>query len=59
MTAITPTPLGEGKTTTTIGLLQGLAKRGERGGEGAIDLADAVVDATESVSDFSNRWRCP
>ncbi len=30
VTAITPTPLGEGKTTTTIGLLQGLAKRGQR-----------------------------
>jgi len=30
VTAITPTPLGEGKTTTTIGLLQGLAKRGKR-----------------------------
>ncbi|MBU1048627.1 formate--tetrahydrofolate ligase [Candidatus Bipolaricaulota bacterium] len=27
VTAITPTPLGEGKTTTTIGLVQGLAKR--------------------------------
>jgi methylenetetrahydrofolate dehydrogenase (NADP+)/methenyltetrahydrofolate cyclohydrolase/formyltetrahydrofolate synthetase len=26
VTAITPTPLGEGKTTTTVGLLQGLAK---------------------------------
>lgn len=30
VTAITPTPLGEGKTTTTIGLLQGLAKCGHR-----------------------------
>ncbi|MGN0866632.1 MAG: formate--tetrahydrofolate ligase [Oligosphaeraceae bacterium] len=30
VTAITPTPLGEGKTTTTIGLIQGLAKRGRR-----------------------------
>ena len=30
VTAITPTPLGKGKTTTTIGLLQGLAKRGKR-----------------------------
>ncbi len=30
VTAITPTPLGKGKTTTTIGLLQGLAKRGQR-----------------------------
>ena len=28
ITAITPTPLGEGKTTTTLGLVQGLAKRG-------------------------------
>ncbi|MDD4169058.1 MAG: formate--tetrahydrofolate ligase [Desulfotomaculaceae bacterium] len=27
VTAITPTPLGEGKTTTTIGLLEGLGKR--------------------------------
>ena len=30
ITAITPTPLGEGKSTTTIGLLQGLGKRGKR-----------------------------
>lgn len=30
VTAITPTPLGEGKSTTTIGLVQGLAKRGRR-----------------------------
>jgi formate--tetrahydrofolate ligase len=28
VTAITPTPAGEGKTTTTIGLVQGLAKTG-------------------------------
>lgn len=28
VTAITPTPLGEGKSTTTIGLTQGLGKRG-------------------------------
>ena len=28
VTAITPTPLGEGKSTTTIGLVQGLSKRG-------------------------------
>jgi formyltetrahydrofolate synthetase len=27
VTAITPTPLGEGKSTTTLGLLQGLGKR--------------------------------
>jgi len=30
VTAITPTPFGEGKTTTTIGLVQGLAKCGKR-----------------------------
>ncbi len=28
VTAITPTPLGEGKTTTAIGLVEGLSKRG-------------------------------
>ena len=28
VTAITPTPLGEGKTTTTIGLVQALGRRG-------------------------------
>jgi len=28
VTAITPTPLGEGKTTTAMGLLEGLGKRG-------------------------------
>lgn len=30
ITAINPTPLGEGKSTTTIGLVQGLAKRGKK-----------------------------
>ena len=30
VTAITPTPLGEGKTTTTIGLAQGLSRIGRR-----------------------------
>ncbi|HID78026.1 MAG TPA: formate--tetrahydrofolate ligase [Planctomycetaceae bacterium] len=30
VTAITPTPLGEGKSTTTMGLLQGIGKRGKR-----------------------------
>ncbi len=29
VTAITPTPLGEGKSTTTLGLLQGIGKRGK------------------------------
>ncbi|MCX5769455.1 MAG: formate--tetrahydrofolate ligase, partial [Candidatus Hydrogenedentes bacterium] len=30
ITAITPTPLGEGKSTTTIGLIQGLGRLGKR-----------------------------
>ena len=30
VTALTPTPLGEGKTTTAVGLAQGLARRGKR-----------------------------
>ena len=30
VTAINPTPLGEGKSTTTMGLLQGLGKRNKR-----------------------------
>jgi len=32
VTAITPTPLGEGKTTTSIGLMEGLGKRGRNVG---------------------------
>ena len=32
VTAITPTPLGEGKTTTTMGLVEGLGKRGMNAG---------------------------
>jgi formate--tetrahydrofolate ligase len=28
VTAITPTPLGEGKSTTSVGLIEGLGKRG-------------------------------
>lgn len=34
VTAITPTPLGEGKTTTTLGLIEGLSKRGVNVGGG-------------------------
>ena len=30
VTAVTPTPLGEGKTTTTMGLVEGLGKLGKR-----------------------------
>jgi formyltetrahydrofolate synthetase len=40
VTAITPTPFGEGKTTTTIGLIQGLGKLGKKP-TGAIRQASA------------------
>ncbi len=32
VTAITPTPLGEGKSTTSLGLIEGLGKRGKKSG---------------------------
>jgi len=32
VTAITPTPLGEGKSTTSLGLMEGLGKRGKSAG---------------------------
>ncbi|NCO59213.1 formate--tetrahydrofolate ligase, partial [bacterium] len=32
VTAITPTPLGEGKSTTSCGLMEGLGKRGKNVG---------------------------
>ncbi len=32
VTAISPTPLGEGKTTTTLGIIEGLGRRGKRVG---------------------------
>ncbi|MCR5760824.1 MAG: formate--tetrahydrofolate ligase, partial [Sphaerochaetaceae bacterium] len=32
VTAITPTPLGEGKSTTSLGLIEGLAKIGKKSG---------------------------
>jgi len=32
VTAITPTPLGEGKSTTSLGLMEGLGKRGKNAG---------------------------
>lgn len=40
VTGITPTPLGEGKTTTTLGLIEGLGKRGKNSG-GCIRQASA------------------
>ena len=52
VTAITPTPLGEGKSTTTIGLVQGLGLRGK--------LAAAAIrqPSAEGVYRVSMRSSC-
>ena len=42
VSAITPTPAGEGKTTTSIGLAQGLRKIGKNGGPGAAAAVDGA-----------------
>ena len=47
---MTPTPLGEGKTTTSVGLAQGLRRRGAPAGRGAA----AAVDG----ADVRDQGRC-
>jgi formate--tetrahydrofolate ligase len=46
VTAVTPTPLGEGKTTTSVGLAQGLAARGTRA---IVDLRQASMGPTFGI----------
>jgi formate--tetrahydrofolate ligase len=46
VTAVTPTPLGEGKTTTCVGLTQGLAARGTRA---VVDLRQASMGPTFGI----------
>jgi formate--tetrahydrofolate ligase len=46
VTAVTPTPLGEGKTTTSVGLAQGLAARGARS---VVDLRQASMGPTFGI----------
>ncbi len=46
VTAVTPTPLGEGKTTTSVGLAQGLAARGARA---VVDLRQASMGPTFGI----------
>jgi formate--tetrahydrofolate ligase len=46
VTAITPTPLGEGKTTTTVGLGQGLTRLGHRA---AIAIRQASLGPTLGI----------
>ena len=46
VTAVTPTPLGEGKTTTSVGLTQGLAARGTRA---IVDLRQASMGPTFGI----------
>ncbi len=38
VTAITPTPLGEGKTTTSMGLVEGLGKEGRMSADASVSL---------------------
>jgi len=46
VTAVTPTPLGEGKTTTSVGLAQGLALRGTNA---IVDLRQASMGPTFGI----------
>ena len=51
VTAITPTPAGEGKTTTSVGLNDGLNKIGKK--------SIVCLERTKSWSFFWNeRWSC-
>jgi formate--tetrahydrofolate ligase len=49
VTAMTPTPAGEGKTTTSIGLCEGLNKIGKK---------TTVVLREPSLGPVFERWRC-
>jgi formate--tetrahydrofolate ligase len=46
VTAVTPTPLGEGKTTTSVGLTQGLVARGARA---VVNLRQASMGPTFGI----------
>ena len=46
VTAVTPTPLGEGKTTTSVGLAQGLVRRGTNA---VVDLRQASMGPTFGI----------
>ena len=57
VTAITPTPLGEGKSTTSMGLMEGLGKLGMNVG-GA--LRQPSGGPTMNIKGNSGRrWKCP
>jgi formate--tetrahydrofolate ligase len=43
VTAVTPTPMGEGKSTTTMGLLQGMGKRKKKVVARPVHPADRVL----------------
>ena len=44
VTAITPTPLGEGKTTATMGIMEGLGKRGQNVEDVSVSLPAAYYE---------------
>jgi formate--tetrahydrofolate ligase len=52
VTAVTPTPLGEGKTTTSVGLAQAMARIGRKG-----LLASRAARQAAGTARWS-RWSC-
>ena len=52
VTAITPTPAGEGKTTTTIGLADGLSKIGKNVAQRALVTDINIVKRRAFAGDF-------
>ena len=58
VTAITPTPAGEGKTTTTIGLADGLRRIGKRS-RGGVFLPKRLKPRNSLLRTFSNPVKRP
>ena len=54
VSAITPTPAGEGKTTTSIGLAQGLARIGE---SACLALREPSLGPSFGMKGGGDRWR--
>ena len=54
VTAITPTPLGEGKSTTTMGLVQGLGKRNKNEQRRVIQKNFSIMSFLENKDIVTN-----
>ena len=62
VTAITPTPLGEGKSTTTVGLAQGLNRIGRKAAVASASRHSARCSGSRAAPPVaatarSSRWR--